>query len=188
MTLSETIRRFPFSSTTGESDPKSAPSRRRMTKEVTTKMARKSAAAKAAERGGEGHNLPPKETYDDFLDRLHVINDRMDEDMGTHRADMLAVYEEMATACDMPKEVAIAIFKADRKEQKAQKKAAKMDTRSRQAYERLAAAYGEDSPLGQYASRMAKAAGANADKAKADDAETDAGNGEKAPAEDKPAE
>jgi hypothetical protein len=138
-------------------------------------MARKSAAEKAADRkaataaGGAGHNLPPRADYDAFLDRLHIINDRMDEDRATHMGDINAVYEEAADTLDMPKEVFAAIFKADRKEQKAQKKAAKADTRTRQAYEKVAAAYGDDSPLGQWAGRMAKAAGKVADASKASD-------------------
>lgn len=139
-------------------------------------MARQSAAEKAAARaaaaaGGAGHNLPPRSAYDAFLDRLHIINDRMDEDRATHMADMGKVYDEAAAELDMPKEVIIGIFKADRREQKAQKKAAKMDSRARQSYQRLAEAYGAESPLGQYAARMAKAAGTGADTAKAEDAE-----------------
>lgn len=143
-------------------------------------MARKSAAEKAAERaasaaaGGAGHNLPPRSAYDAYLDRLHIINDRMDEDRATHMGDINAVYEEAADALDMPKEVFAAIFKADRKEQKAQKKAAKADTRTRQAYEKVAAAYGAESPLGQWAARMAAAAGKVADASKASDKVTDA--------------
>lgn len=131
-------------------------------------MARQSAKEKgqaraaAAALAGPGHNGPPREAVDAFLDRLHIINDRMDEDRATHMSDMGKVYDEMATELDMPKEVVIATFKADRREQKAQKKAAKMDSRARQAYEKLAASYGPESPLGQYAARMAKAAGTTA--------------------------
>jgi hypothetical protein len=138
-------------------------------------MARQTAAEKAAARGpaaGEiGHNKLPKAAYDEFLDRLHVINDRMDEDRATHMADMKKVYDDMAAQTDMPVEVCAGIYKADRREQKAQKKAAKMDSRARQSYERLAEAYGADSPLGQYASRMAKAAGKTAETIKAADVE-----------------
>lgn len=149
---------------------------------VLRDMARKTAAEKAAERtaGGAGHNLPPRDTYDAFLDRLHIINDRMEEDNGQHRADMKAIYDEMVQTLDMPIEVVTGIFKADRREQKAQKKAAKMGSREKAAYEKLAAAYGSDSPLGQYAARMATAAGRSADAAKASDTETDSGTGEAA--------
>jgi hypothetical protein len=138
-------------------------------------MARQSAAEKKAARqasaGTVGHNQLPKSAYDEFLDRLHVINDRLDEDSATHKADMKKVYDDMAGQLDMPVEVCIGIYKADRREIKAQKKPAKMDSRARSSYLRLAEAYGNDSPLGQYAARMAKAAGATADANKTEDAE-----------------
>lgn len=141
-------------------------------------MARKTAAEKAAGRADRGHNLPKREDMDAFLDRLHEVNDRLDEDSATHRGDMNSIYEEMASALDMPKEVAAAVYKADRRERKAAKKAAKADQRTRQAYEHVAQAYGSESPLGQWALRMAKASGAATAGDAAEDAETDKPEGE----------
>lgn len=125
-------------------------------------MARKSAAEKAAERAAVGHNLPKASDYDGYFDRLHEINDRLDEDSATHRGDMNSVYEEAATALNMPKEVVAALYKQDRKERKAAKKFAKADQVVREAFQKAADAYGAESPLGQWAGRMAKAAGVSA--------------------------
>lgn len=124
------------------------------------KRGRPSAAEKAAARE-ERTNAPAQSEFDDYFDRLHEINDRLDDDSATHRGDMNAVYEEAAKELDMPKEVVAAMFKHDRKERKAQAKAAKSDSRTRQAYAMAAQAYGEESPLGQWCARMA-AAGAGA--------------------------
>lgn len=138
-------------------------------------MARKTAAEKAAERGQRGDNLPKRAEYDGYFDRLHEINDRLDEDSATHRGDMNAIYEEGATALDMPKEVFAALYKADRRERKSVKKMAKADQRTRQAFERVAVAYGDESPLGQWAARMAKAAGSAPEADRAEDAEEKTG-------------
>lgn len=134
-------------------------------------MARKTAAEKAAARGERGDNLPKRGEYDAFFDRLHEINDRLDEDSATHRGDMNAIYDEAADSLDMPKEVVAALYKADRKERKAMKKMAKADQRTRESYERAAVAYGPDSPLGQWAAHMAKAAGSSSEADKSEDAD-----------------
>lgn len=147
------------------------------------KRGRKSAAEKAAERAGRGANTASPEEMNAFFDRLHEINDRMDEDMGTHRGDMNAVYDEAAVALDMPKEVVAALYKQDRKEQKAAKKFAKADSRTRDAFLRVAQAYGDDSPLGQWAGRMAAAAGTQAAADKAEDAEEGEETADKKPGE-----
>lgn len=123
-----------------------------------TMAARQSAKSKAAERAAR-LNAPSAAEFDNFLDRLHEINDRMDEDNGTHKADMKSVYDEAAKALDMPVEVVSALFKSDRRERKAQKKMSKADQRVRDSFMKASQAYGDDSPLGQYAKRMADAAG-----------------------------
>lgn len=123
-------------------------------------MARQSAAEKAAARAAAGHNLPKRSDYDGYFDRLHEINDRLDEDSATHRGDMNVVYDEAATALNIPKEVVAALYKQDRKERKAAKKFAKADQVVREAFQKAADAYGAESPLGQWAGRMAAAAGA----------------------------
>lgn len=118
---------------------------------------RASAADKAADRAARP-NAPTAEEMNEYLDRLHEINDRAEEDHATHMADMGAVYEEAAKELDMPKEAVAAAYKQDRKERKAAKKFAKADSRTRDAFSKIAQAYGDESPLGQWAARMASAA------------------------------
>lgn len=122
-------------------------------------MARQSAAEKKAARDMAGHNLPKREDYDGYFDRLHEINDRLDADSAAHRGDMNVIYDEAATALNMPKEVVAALYKNDRKERKAAKKFAKADQVVREAFQKAADAYGSSSPMGQWAARMAAAAG-----------------------------
>lgn len=124
---------------------------------MAPKKARVSAADKAAARAARS-NAPTAEEMNEYLDRLHEINDRAEEDNATHMADMGSVYEEAAKELDMPKEAIAAAYKQDRKERKAAKKMAKADSRTRDAMAKIAQAYGDDSPLGQWASRMAAAA------------------------------
>lgn len=123
-----------------------------------TSKPRASAAEKAAAREARS-NAPTAEEFDAFFERLHEINDRLDEDSATHRADMNTVYEEGAKELDLTKEAFIAAYKSDRKQQKEAKKFAKADSRTRDSLLKLAQAYGEESPLGQWAARMADAAG-----------------------------
>lgn len=132
-------------------------------------MARRSAAETAAAVAAAGHNLPKLAEYNSIFDRLHEVNDRMDNDRATHMGDMNAIYEEGAKALDMPKEIVAALYKQDRKERKAASKFAKADQRTRESFTKVADAYGADSPLGQWARRMANASQATASAAIAED-------------------
>lgn len=134
---------------------------------------RASAADKAAERE-QRSNAPTQAEFDAYFERLHEINDRMDEDMATHRGDMNAVYEEGAKTLDLTKDAFAAAFKRDRKRVKDEKKFSKADTRTRDSLLKVATAYGEDSPLGQWAMQMAKVAGAGSAADKKADKEGEA--------------
>ena len=134
-------------------------------------MARKSAAEKAADRLAAGGNLPKAGDYDAIFDRLHEVNDRMDADRATHMGDMNGIYEEAAKELDMPKEIVAALYKQDRKERKAAIKFAKADQRTRESFQKVADAYAPESPLGQWAARMAKASQAGATATIAEDKE-----------------
>lgn len=142
-----------------------------MAKGSKPRKTRASAAEKREAREART-NLPTRDEFDSYFDRLHEINDRMDEDRATHMADINAIYEEGAKELDLSKEVFAALFKQDRRERKAQAKAAKADSRTRDGFAKVAAAYGDESPLGQWAARMAKA-GASAEER--DEEETEEG-------------
>ncbi len=136
-------------------------------------MAKKTAAEKAADRLKAGGNRPQAGDFDKVFDRLHEVNDRMDEDRATHMGDMNGIYEEAAKELDVPKEIIAALYKQDRKERKSAVKFAKADQRTRESFQKAADAYGPESPLGAWAGRMAKASQATAAAAKTEDADTD---------------
>lgn len=126
---------------------------------------KRATAAEKAETRAARTNVPTKEEFDTYFERLHEINDRLDEDSATHKGDMNAVYEEASKELDLTKEAIAAAYKEDRKRSKQEKKFAKADSRTRDSLLKLSTAYGEDSPLGEWAKRMADACkpGAKAD-------------------------
>ena len=139
-----------------------------------SKPGKKRASAKEKAEGREARaNAPTVEEFNAYFDRLHEINDRLDEDTATHRGDMNAVYEEGAKELDMTKEAFVAAYKRDRKRIKEEKKFAQADSRTRDSLMKLAQAYGEDSPLGAWAAQMAAVAGAGAKADKTADAKGD---------------
>jgi hypothetical protein len=120
------------------------------------------AKGKKKAEGGEApparENMPTKEEFDSFFERLHEVNDRLDTDTATHRGDMNAIYEEGAKALGVTKEVVVSAYKKDRTRAKEEEKFKQADTRTRDSLLLVASAYGPDSPLGRWAAEMAEAA------------------------------
>lgn len=82
----------------------------------------------------------------------------MEEAAASHRAAIGRTYEKACTKLDVSKDALTFVFKEERKARKAAAKAAKMDTRARDSLFKLGQAMG-DSPMGQWATDMAKRAG-----------------------------
>lgn len=114
---------------------------------------------KKAKRGARGavdlRNLPSEEQVRGYFDRIHQLTDGMEEYNGGIRSDIGEVYEEAAEALDIPKEVLTFMFKRERGDRKADKKVRKMGTREKDAFVKLSAMFGEDSPLGKFAAEKA---------------------------------
>jgi hypothetical protein len=145
-------------------------------------MAKKGKPAAAPPPAGAKQNAPTPAEMDTYFDRLHEINGRLDELSGELKGDMNSIYDEGAKALGMVKEVFVAAFKEDRRKRKQEAKFAKTDSRTRDSFLLLATTYGEDSPLGQWARRMADAVQvtarggekkADADKPEAKEADAD---------------
>lgn len=139
-------------------------------------MARRASAAKGTKtRKGRVINGVNGITLDDlreYFDEIHDLTDGMEEASARARGKINEVYEKASSDLDITKEAAILMFKQERKERKAEAKVRKMDTRSRESLEKLAQAYGEDSPFGDWAARMARiAASEQARVAAGDDGE-----------------
>lgn len=94
----------------------------------------------------------------EYFDEIHELTDGMEEASARARGKINEVYEKASSALDITKEAAVLMFKQERKEKKSEAKARKMDSRSRESLEKLSQAYGEDSPFGEWAARMARIA------------------------------
>lgn len=95
----------------------------------------------------------------EFFDRIHEITDRMEEDNGTARSDIKGVYDEASDKLGVKKAVLKHLFRKERRARKDDAKEMKMDAREKEGLEKLAQAYGDDSPMGQWAAAAAKRAG-----------------------------
>lgn len=94
----------------------------------------------------------------EFMDQIHRETDEMEEAGAASRGAIGRIYEKASDKLDVSKDALKFVFKQERGQKKAQAKAAKMDTRARDSLERLGASLG-DTPMGQWATGMAKLAG-----------------------------
>lgn len=120
------------------------------------------AAAKKAKRvlkgGGGGINGITEEDVRQYFDQVHEISDEMEEASATSRGAINRVYEKACEKLDVSKDALTFLFKEERRQRKAQAKAAKMDSRARDSLQKLSQAMG-DTPIGQWANEMAQRAG-----------------------------
>lgn len=94
----------------------------------------------------------------EFFDKLHKISDEAEETAAASRGEIGRVYDKACDKMDVSKDALTFVFKEERKQRKAAAKAQKMDTRARDSLERLGASLG-DTPMGTWATGMAKLAG-----------------------------
>jgi hypothetical protein len=120
------------------------------------------AAAKKAKRvlkgGGGGINGITEEDVRQYFDQVHEISDEMEEASATSRGAINRVYERACEKLDVSKDALTFLFKEERRQRKAQAKAAKMDSRARDSLQKLSQAMG-DTPIGIWANEMAQRAG-----------------------------
>lgn len=119
------------------------------------KRAQPNAAVKT-KRGGprNGSNAPSAEDVREYLNDVHEISDEMEARAGAYRSKIKAVWEKAAEDLGITKKSIQIIFRRERREIKDMAAMKKADTADRDALQKLGAALG-DTPLGQYADRLA---------------------------------
>jgi uncharacterized protein (UPF0335 family) len=114
------------------------------------------ASAKKKPKVINGVNGITLEDVREYFDQVHGLHDELDEEKGRIMGQINEVYEKATTAFDVTKEALVMMFKNERKLIKDEKKARKMDSRSRDSMMKFSQAFGEGSPMGEWAARMAR--------------------------------
>lgn len=122
------------------------------------------AKPKAATKRGAGKSVKDQingldsEAVREYFDKAHSILDEMEESNAASRGELGRLYEKACDKMDVAKEAMKFVFGEERKQRKAAAKAQKMDSKARDSLERLGASLG-DTPMGTWATGMAKLAG-----------------------------
>lgn len=122
------------------------------------------AKPKAATKRGAGKSVKDQingidnEVLREFFDKIHEVSDEAEESAASSRGAVGRLYEKACDRLDVSKDALVFVFKEERRQRKAAAKSAKMDTRARDSLERLGASLG-DTPMGTWATGMAKLAG-----------------------------
>lgn len=129
-------------------------------------MAKQSKATGAGTGGRKkkGDAEPKRNTFTaeeagEYFDELHALMDRGEEERGKVAGEINAVYDRAVTELNVKKSVVKHLFAKERRKMKDEKKEAKMDKREAEDLERFAAAFGDDTPMGQWAKEAAGRAG-----------------------------
>lgn len=110
---------------------------------------------KGAGAGGAPKNAPTLEAVREFLDDLHTLADELSATSSSITGKMNKLYEKAAVDLGMTKTAIQETFKEERREKKAEEKARKMSSRDHDALALVSQVFGEDSPIGIWAAKMA---------------------------------
>lgn len=90
----------------------------------------------------DGLNGIPPDELRKFFNQIHTITDEMEESNATTRGEIGRVYEKMSDKFEVTKSALMLVFKRERREQKDDAKASKMDRGERDSLQKVAQAIG----------------------------------------------
>lgn len=117
---------------------------------------KRSGATTAKPKRRERANALDMKDLREFLDEVHEITDKMETSNARARQNIGKVYERASAALSLTKKAVAGVFRKERQQLKEEMRAQEKGTaEDRDSYLRLATAYGDDSPLGQWAMKVA---------------------------------
>lgn len=92
----------------------------------------------------------------EYLDEVHTLTDKMESSNARTRQNIGKIYERASAALNLTKKAVAKAFRKERAQVKEEaQEQVKGTAEDRDSYLRIASAYGDDSPIGQWASKLA---------------------------------